>query len=110
MSPALTRDHGGVSAEANKVSSGGECGGGCWVLTGGVSTLSWWFYVGSVSASASSGILILSVWEKITVGRAVASISPSKTSSIASSFLMCPARSYVLAGIVGDFSSNLTSS
>ena len=90
------------------MSSGGECGREFLVLTVGVAPLSWWFSGGSVLALASSRILILLVWEKNTVGSTIALISHSATSSTSSSFLVCPARSGVLAGIVGKFSVDLT--
>ena len=102
-STASTRGHGGVLAEATKVSSGGECGGDGWVLTGGMAPLSCRFLGGLVSASTSSIISNSLVWEIITVGRAMALISPSETSCIAFSLLMCPARFGVLAGLVGGF-------
>ena len=90
------------------MSSGGDCGGDVWVLTGGVAPLSWRFSCWSVLALASSGILSLLVWEKSTVGRVMALISPSETSCIASSSLMCPVSSGVLEDILGEFLADST--
>ena len=78
------------------------------MLTGGVAPLFWWFSDGLVSALVSSGISISLVWEKITIGREIFSSSPSATSCISSSSMMCSARSSVLAGLVGGFLANLT--
>ena len=74
-----------------------------WVPTGGVAPLSWRFLGGLVLASVSSRISSSSVREKTTVGRTMASISPSEISCIVSSSLMCPSRSGVLADLVGEF-------
>ena len=78
------------------------------MLTGGVAPLYWRFLGGLVSVSASSVILSSLLWLKNTVGQMMASISPSKTSCIVSSLLMCPTSSGVLAGLVGDFSADST--
>ena len=107
-SSALARGHGGSSTEATKVYSGGDCSGDGWVLTGDVAPLYWRFWGRLVSSLASSGISSSSMWEKSTVGRLMASISPSKNLCIASSFLVCPTRSGVLSGLVSEFSANLT--
>ena len=90
------------------MSSRGECGRDGWVLTSGVAPFSWRFSDRLVSALASSGIPRSSLWDKSTYGRIMASISPSKTSFIISSFLMCPVRSGVLAKLVGEFSADST--
>ena len=55
------------------------------MLTGGVAPLSWWFSGGSASSFAISEISISSVWDKSTVGRLVALISPSAILCIPSS-------------------------
>ena len=49
-----------------------------------------------------------SVWDKSTVGRAIVSSSPSETSFVVSSFLMCPTRPGVLDGLVGEFLADST--
>ena len=59
VSPASTQGYGGGLAEVTEVSSRGKYDGDGWVLTGGGVTLYWRFSDGSVSASLSSGILIL---------------------------------------------------
>ena len=64
-----------------------------WVPTGDVAPLSWKFLVSLVLASEIYGILSSSMWEKIIVGRTMDSTSPSETSCIVSSSLMCTARS-----------------
>ena len=105
---ASTRGHGGGSAKATNFSSNVECGEYGWVLTGGVAPLSWRFWGDLVLALASSGILNSSLWEKSNVGQTMVSISPSKTSCIVSSSLVCPSRSGVLAKLVGEFSADST--
>ena len=90
------------------MSSGGECGGEGWVLTGGVGPLYLWFSSGLVSALSSSGILSLSMREKITVGCASLTSSPSAALFVSSSSLICPTRSGVLVDLVGEFSAYLT--
>ena len=91
-----------------KVSSRGECGDNGWVPIYGMAPLSWRFSDGLVSASTSSGILSSSVWENSTVGWTMTSISPIETSCIIFCFLICPARSGVLAELKGEFSVDLT--
>ena len=81
--------------------SRGECREDGWGPTSGVVPLYWRFSVYLLSALASSRILRLSVWEKSTVGKKMASISPTETSYIISSSLMFPARSDVLAELKG---------
>ena len=90
------------------MSYGGKCNMEGWVLTGGMAPLFWWFSGGSVSLSASSVIPSSSVWEKNTVGCAIASSSSSATSCISSSLLVCTASSGVLAGLVSEVSSDST--
>ena len=85
-----------------------ECGGEGWVLTGGVAPLSWCFSDGSVSAFSSSVISSSSMRDKSTVGCEIFTSSPSETSCISSSFLVCPAISDVLAGFMGEFSADST--
>ena len=75
---------GGGSAGAAGLYFMGECGEGGWVPGGDVAPLSWWFSVGLVSASASSGNLSLLVWANSTVGRKMALISSTKTLYIVS--------------------------
>ena len=108
MSPASTRGRGGGLGETTDASSGNKCGGEGWVLTGGVASLSWRFLGGLVSALAISGILSSLVWEKSTVGRAIASILSSATSCIYSSFLIRPARYGMMAGLKGEFLADST--
>ena len=73
-----------------------------------VAPLSWRFLVGLISALISFGILSSSVWEKSNFGRMLALISPSETSCIISSSLVCTARSGVLADLKGKFFFYLT--
>ena len=97
-----TRGLGGGSYRATKVFYRGECYEDIWVPTGGMAPLSWRFWVGLVLASVISGISSSLVWVKITVGWMVTPISPSDTTCIISSSLMCPARSSVLDDLVGN--------
>ena len=85
------------------MSSRSECGEYYCVPTGGMAPLSWRFSRRLVSVSTSSGILNSSVWEKSTVGRIMAFISPSKTSCMVCSFMMCSSSSSVLTKLVGEF-------
>ena len=94
--------------DTTNVFNGGECDIKVWVLNGRVAPLSWWFSGRSVSASSSSGILSSLIEEKGTVGHEIFLGSLSAILCISSSLLMCPARSGVLTGLVGDFSSDLT--
>ena len=80
-----------------------EYGKDGWVSTGGVAPFSWRFSVRMVLASARSGILISLVWVKSTVGRMMASISPSETLCIISRYLLCTPRYGVLADLVDEF-------
>ena len=97
------RGHGGGLSGATKVSSKGDCSEDVWVLTGGVVPLAWRFSGDSVLALETSVILISPVWEKIIVGWTMELISPSETSCIISSLLVCHTRSGVLADIKGKF-------
>ena len=94
--------------KSTEVSSRGECNGEGWVLTSSMVSFSWWFSGGLVLSSSIYGILISSMWEESTVGRAIVSKLPSTNLCIFSSSLMCPARSGVLAGLVGEFLVNST--
>ena len=102
-SSASTRVLGGGSARATKVFYRGECYEDIWMPTDGMAPLSWRFGVGPVLASAISGISSSLVWVKITVGWMMAPISPSETTCIISSSLVCPAKSSVLDKLVGYF-------
>ena len=93
---------GGLASEI-KVSVRGECDKDGWVLSGSVAPLTWWFLVGSVSASVRSVVSRSLVWLKSTIGYEMALISPFKTLCICHSLLMCPVRSDVMAELMGKF-------
>ena len=107
-SPDSTQGNSRGSDEATNVYSRGECGKYVWVPTGGVAPLYWRFLGRLVSALENSGISSSSMWEKSTIDRMMELISPSETSCIASSLLMCPLRSCVLADLVVNVSAELT--
>ena len=86
----------------------GECIEDGWESSGGVVPFSWWFFVGLVSASASSIVLSSLVWLNITSGWKMELIYPSYTSCIVYSYPMCPARYGVMAELVGKFLANST--
>ena len=92
---------GRAHTKATEVSSRGECVKDIWVPTNSVAPLSWRFLDRSVSASASSGISILLVWERSSVGWTMVLISPYENFYIVSNSLMCPSRFGVLAKLVG---------
>ena len=94
--------------KATEVSSRGECVEDIWVPNNSVATLSWRFLGGSVSASASSRISILLVWERSYVGWTMVLISPYENLCIVSSSLMYPSRSGLLAKLVGEFPADST--
>ena len=102
-SPASTRGYVGGSDGATEESNRGECGEDVWVSSIGVAPFSWWFSVGLVLASASSVVLSSLVWVDSTVGRNMASVSPSVTSYIFFSLLVCPTRSGNMADLLGKF-------
>ena len=103
-----TRGCGGGAAGVTGASSRGECSGDGWVLTGNVATLSWWFSNWSVLASSRSGNSSLTMRDKIIIGPASLTSLLSVTSCISSTSLTCLSRSYLLAGIVGEFSADST--
>ena len=88
---------------ATKVYFRGECCKDVWMSNGGVVQLSWRFLVRFVLALVSSGISILLMWEKSSIGRTIVLISHTETSCIISTLMMCPLRFYMLAELEGEF-------
>ena len=62
---------------------------------------------GLISASARFIVLSSLLWVNSIVGLTMAPISPTYTSFIVSSFLICPERSGMMAELVGEFPVNL---
>ena len=100
---ALIQGNGRGLDEETEVYYRGDCINDGWVTTGGVAPLSWRFLGGSILALTCSGNSISSIWEKSTVGRTMTYISPSDTSCIVSSSLVCPLRSGMLDKLAGEF-------